>query len=654
MMEDDDFLLALRLQEQFDNETSAPAWTDDDYPSSKKRKIDSHDLMDVISHSRSRPEKPMSVVDGSWEMLDPNPDVRAMFLQFNDMFFWGKLSGVEVKWSARMTLCAGVCSYEGRGGLCSIRLSEPLLKLRPRKDLVETLLHEMIHALLFVTQNNRDRDGHGPEFCKHMNRINQASGTNITIYHSFHNEVDVYRQHWWRCNGPCQNRRPFFGYVKRAMNRPPSTRDPWWAEHQRTCGGTYTKIKEPENYGKTGKSKRDGNKEKNPTTDNSKKTKPPSSTTGSGSQDIRNIIPFSGRGFLLRGNSQISTDKQPSQNPLSPSRAQPNHLVSPPSNDSDSPRPWPTETSLDKRVSSGASNILHKKSISNTNAFININGSPVRISKVNGNLRAKQMTVQDLFQAKVRKSPEKVTSTAGSSKPITNASIENTALYNSPTASGTNYLISLSKTGMINNCHSSSVIGSKPGSTKPHLSKYFGSAENDTRKFPDSNLKSFGNCRISETSTPGHISKHLSSNQRQVSNITTSGFSNTGSPQKPSTIASESSSIHFGSSKKTVINFPSHKNIDSPWTSGTLASGARKRSWEEHNSEHFFNNFQQTINEITTTTVKKQEEIGNAGLSAVGDQEANSQPVQITIHCPVCCIKVLESKINEHLDSCLM
>ena len=36
--------------------------------------------------------------------------------------------------------CAGVCSYEGRGGLCSIRLSEPLLKLRPRKDLVQTLL----------------------------------------------------------------------------------------------------------------------------------------------------------------------------------------------------------------------------------------------------------------------------------------------------------------------------------------------------------------------------------------------------------------------------------------------------------------------------------------------------------------------------------
>lgn len=75
-----------------------------------------------------------------------------------------------------MTSCAGVCSYNGRGGMCSITLSEPLLKLRPRKDLVETLLHEMIHAFLFVTHNNRDRDGHGPEFHKHMVRINKEAG----------------------------------------------------------------------------------------------------------------------------------------------------------------------------------------------------------------------------------------------------------------------------------------------------------------------------------------------------------------------------------------------------------------------------------------------------------------------------------------------
>ena len=33
------------------------------------------------------------------------------------------------------------------------------------------------------------------------------------------------------------------------MNRAPSPRDTWWADHERTCGGKYTKIKEPENYG---------------------------------------------------------------------------------------------------------------------------------------------------------------------------------------------------------------------------------------------------------------------------------------------------------------------------------------------------------------------------------------------------------------------
>ena len=43
----------------------------------------------------------------------------------------------------------------------------------------------MIHAFLFLTQNNRDRDGHGPEFQFHMNRINKESGTKITVFVKF-------------------------------------------------------------------------------------------------------------------------------------------------------------------------------------------------------------------------------------------------------------------------------------------------------------------------------------------------------------------------------------------------------------------------------------------------------------------------------------
>nr|XP_057927265.1 DNA-dependent metalloprotease SPRTN isoform X2 [Doryrhamphus excisus] len=366
---DEDYLLALQLQEQFNNEDDAPILAS----AANTRKAELSGGALVPWQRRVEPQGPLSIVDPSWETLDPTPDVRAMFLEFNGRFFWGKLSGVEVKWSPRMTLCAGVCSYEGRGGLCSIRLSEPLLKLRPRKDLVETLLHEMIHALLFVTHNDRDREGHGPEFCKHMKRINKDSGTNITVYHSFNDEVDVYRQHWWRCDGPCQNRRPYFGYVKRAMNRAPSRLDPWWGDHQRTCGGTYTKVKEPEGYAKKkAKKEAEGNGKR------SASGKP--SGSGSVSRDIRDVIPFSGKGLVLGG---------------TPSKG-----WAPPAASSSGDPPLMTGGGLPP---SPGQKMLPKKSVANTRVFVSINGSPMRISKPSrgaksqGADRATQPSIEDLF-----------------------------------------------------------------------------------------------------------------------------------------------------------------------------------------------------------------------------------------------------------------
>ena len=189
-----------------------------------------------------------TLVDKALELIDPTPNIHTMFVQFNARFFWNVLSPVQIKWSNRMTSCAGVCTFHSRNKECIISLSAPLLKLRPRKDLVETLLHEMIHAYLFLTNNDRDRDGHGPNFCKHMHRINKAAGTNITIYHNFHDEVRLYKQHWWKCNGPCQHRPPFFGTVRRSMNRAPGPSDFWWGAHQRNCNGEFIKIKEPKNF----------------------------------------------------------------------------------------------------------------------------------------------------------------------------------------------------------------------------------------------------------------------------------------------------------------------------------------------------------------------------------------------------------------------
>lgn len=55
---------------------------------------------------------------------------------FDRVFFDDRLVAVEVRWSKRMTVCAGLCAYEGRGGLCRISLSESLLQFRSRKELV--------------------------------------------------------------------------------------------------------------------------------------------------------------------------------------------------------------------------------------------------------------------------------------------------------------------------------------------------------------------------------------------------------------------------------------------------------------------------------------------------------------------------------------
>ena len=42
--------------------------------------------------------------------------------------------------------------------------------------------------------------------------------------HDFH-RCNIFR---WKCDGPCQNRRPFYGMVKRSMNRAPGPTDRWY------------------------------------------------------------------------------------------------------------------------------------------------------------------------------------------------------------------------------------------------------------------------------------------------------------------------------------------------------------------------------------------------------------------------------------------
>ncbi|KAK9867164.1 hypothetical protein WJX84_007941 [Apatococcus fuscideae] len=201
------------------------------------------------------------------ETLDPCPEPTALFCYYNDVYFEGKLGACSVQWSsARMTLCGGVCEY--RGGGCTIKLSAPLMKFRPVKELKEVLLHEMIHAWMFLLKiRDNERGGHGTKFQAKMAEINQATctdlqrppeGYHITVCHSMFAEVDHYRTHHWQCN-TCQN------VVKRAMNRPPQEadcrgrmgrgeecQDPKcnWHMHLKHCPGTFKKVKEPEEFTK--------------------------------------------------------------------------------------------------------------------------------------------------------------------------------------------------------------------------------------------------------------------------------------------------------------------------------------------------------------------------------------------------------------------
>lgn len=104
----------------------------------------------------------------------------------------------------------------------------------------------MIHAYLFIQNIREENGGHGPNFKRIMENINRVAGTNITVYHTFHNEVALYKTHIWRCNGICQHRKPFYGWVKRTCNRAPGPNDNWWEKHHETCSGTFVKVSQPE------------------------------------------------------------------------------------------------------------------------------------------------------------------------------------------------------------------------------------------------------------------------------------------------------------------------------------------------------------------------------------------------------------------------
>lgn len=170
------------------------------------------------------------------ELLDPTPDLWLLFTLFDQRWFRGRLTRdrVTFKWSQRMKSASGYTDYDNKK--CTITLSKPLLTLRPRRDLVETLLHEMIHANLFLIGEDDDDLHHGPQFQKWMDRINREGGCNITVYHDFEEEVDHLKIHVWLCDKECGE------VVKRLLNRAPGISEAWFRRHGIECGGIFSKV----------------------------------------------------------------------------------------------------------------------------------------------------------------------------------------------------------------------------------------------------------------------------------------------------------------------------------------------------------------------------------------------------------------------------
>jgi len=216
----------------------------------------------TFSHTALCPAQLEAIATIATQLASEAPfveDLVTLFTAYSTLYFRSLLqTTTTLAWSTRMTSCAGTCSLltdkatkrPADPRKCAVHLSEPLLKFRPRSDTLNTLLHEMIHAYLFIAGGRHvrgdDPTGHGSGFQRMAFAINEHGGYSITSTHTFHDEVESYQTHVWQCTGSCRELPPYWGVVRRAMNRPPGPSDTWFGEHQRKCsGGKWIKVSEP-------------------------------------------------------------------------------------------------------------------------------------------------------------------------------------------------------------------------------------------------------------------------------------------------------------------------------------------------------------------------------------------------------------------------
>ncbi|KAK3130024.1 hypothetical protein QOZ80_6BG0487940 [Eleusine coracana subsp. coracana] len=196
------------------------------------------------------------------DLVDPNPDVQELFRHYDRLYFQGTLGAADftVKWgSSTVSSSFGSCTFSKPSN--TITLYEPVLRYRSCTDLKKALLHEMIHAIIYVKHPSRNCSTHGPLFRDWMDAINSCSindpqrpvsGYNITTLHDFKPQKPFsFRAVLWKCES-CGDSLP------RAANMgPPSDaccienvdHDATcgnmlchWHNHKSECGGSYESM----------------------------------------------------------------------------------------------------------------------------------------------------------------------------------------------------------------------------------------------------------------------------------------------------------------------------------------------------------------------------------------------------------------------------
>jgi len=150
-----------------------------------------------------------------------------------------------------MTQCAGICYFDVRvtrlfqpGGTVhdsTIKTTPPIpIKTRPsfntcsRNDSRIPLSHKtfLLQRRYGWPWPSRSLPSYfSQDFKQIMSLINKSAGLDISVYHTFNDEVSHQKQHVWRCNGKCNKEPPYHGLYTCARNLPPGKLSLWWEKH---------------------------------------------------------------------------------------------------------------------------------------------------------------------------------------------------------------------------------------------------------------------------------------------------------------------------------------------------------------------------------------------------------------------------------------